>query len=37
VYTVRFDSRELFGPRAESFGLNIDLYEDYLEALEAVA
>jgi nitrile hydratase beta subunit len=32
VYTVRFDSGELFGPDAERFDLNIDLYEDYLEA-----
>lgn len=33
VYTVRFDSHELFGPDAERFALNIDLYEDYLEAV----
>jgi nitrile hydratase subunit beta len=31
VYTVRFASTELFGPDAERFDLNIDLYEDYLE------
>ena len=31
VYTVRFDSRELFGPSAEQFTLNTDLYEDYME------
>jgi len=31
VYTVSFDSHELFGPGAESFQLNTDLYEDYLE------
>jgi nitrile hydratase beta subunit len=31
VYTVRFDSRELFGAGAERFSLNIDMYEDYLE------
>jgi nitrile hydratase subunit beta len=31
VYTVRFDSHELFGAAAEAFELNIDLYEDYLE------
>ena len=31
VYTVRFDSHELFGPDAERFDLNIDLYETYLE------
>jgi nitrile hydratase len=31
VYTVTFDSHELFGPAAESFTLNTDLYEDYLE------
>jgi nitrile hydratase subunit beta len=33
VYTVRFDSHELFGPDAERFDLNIDLYEDYLEVV----
>jgi nitrile hydratase beta subunit len=33
VYTVRFEPEELFGPGAERFGLNIDLYEDYLEAV----
>jgi nitrile hydratase len=32
VYTVRFDSEELFGRGAERFTLNIDLYEQYLEA-----
>jgi nitrile hydratase len=32
VYTVRFSSRDLFGADAEQFDLNIDLYEDYLEA-----
>ena len=31
VYTVRFDSRELFGPSAEQFTLNTDLFEDYME------
>ncbi|WP_432984166.1 nitrile hydratase subunit beta [Dactylosporangium sp. CA-233914] len=31
VYTVRFDSHELFGADAERFNLNIDLYESYLE------
>ena len=31
VYTVRFDSHELFGPDAETFTLNTDMYEDYLE------
>ena len=31
VYTVSFDSRELFGPSAEQFTLNTDLYEDYME------
>jgi nitrile hydratase beta subunit len=34
VYTVRFASRTLFGPGAEEFDLNIDLYESYLEAAE---
>jgi nitrile hydratase subunit beta len=32
VYSVRFDSRELWGPDAEHFTLNIDLWESYLEA-----
>jgi nitrile hydratase beta subunit len=32
VYTVRFEPEELFGPGAERFALNIDLYENYLEA-----
>lgn len=32
VYTVRFEPEELFGSGAQRFGLNIDLYEDYLEA-----
>ena len=31
VYTVSFDSTELFGANAEKFALNTDLYEDYLE------
>lgn len=31
VYTVSFDSKELFGPAAERFTLNTDLYEDYME------
>lgn len=30
-YTVEFDSRDLWGPSAESFRLSIDLYEPYLE------
>jgi nitrile hydratase subunit beta len=30
-YTVDFDSRELWGPDAESFRLSIDLFEPYLE------
>jgi nitrile hydratase beta subunit len=32
VYSVRFDSHELWGPDAEDFTLNIDLWESYLEA-----
>lgn len=32
VYSVRFDSVELWGPDAEPFTLNIDLWESYLEA-----
>jgi len=31
VYTVRFDSRELFGPDAEDFGLTVEMHESYLE------
>lgn len=31
VYTVAFDSHELFGADAENFTLNTDMYEDYLE------
>jgi nitrile hydratase len=31
VYTVRFGSRELWGPDADSFDLTIELYEPYLE------
>jgi nitrile hydratase subunit beta len=32
-YAVEFDSRELWGPDAESFRLSIDLFEPYLERL----
>ncbi len=32
VYCVSFDSHELWGADAESFTLNIDLWESYLEA-----
>ena len=32
VYTVRFDSRELWGADAEPFALTVELYESYLEA-----
>jgi nitrile hydratase beta subunit len=31
VYTVRFDSRELWGAGAEAFAVTIELYESYLE------
>lgn len=31
VYNVVFDSRELWGPDAENFTVNFDLYESYLE------
>jgi nitrile hydratase len=30
-YAVEFDSRELWGPEAESFRVSIDLFEPYLE------
>lgn len=33
VYSVKFDSHELWGPDAETFTLNIDLWESYLEAV----
>ena len=32
LYSVRFDSHELWGPDAEDFRLNIDLWESHLEA-----
>jgi nitrile hydratase beta subunit len=32
VYSVRFDSRELWGPDADSFSVTAELYESYLEA-----
>lgn len=31
VYTVRFDSRELWGAEAEPFALTIEMFESYLE------
>lgn len=31
VYSVRFDSRELWGPDAEDFTLTIELFDSYLE------
>ncbi|MFI9802940.1 nitrile hydratase subunit beta [Streptomyces sp. NPDC052301] len=31
VYTVRFDSRELWGSDAEPFALTVEMYESYLE------
>jgi nitrile hydratase len=31
VYTVRFDSHELWGPAADRFTLTIELFESYLE------
>lgn len=32
VYSVRFDSRELWGQDADSFAVTAELFEDYLEA-----
>ena len=32
VYSVRFDSREVWGGDAEPFALTAELYESYLEA-----
>jgi nitrile hydratase subunit beta len=37
VYTVSFDSRELWGADAEPFTLTIELFESYLEDLENIA
>ncbi|MHA6796211.1 nitrile hydratase subunit beta [Pseudonocardia bannensis] len=34
VYSVRFDSHELWGADAESFQLTIELFESYLEPVE---
>ena len=34
VYSVAFDSQELWGPDAESFQLSADLFESYLEPAE---
>lgn len=31
VYSVRFDSHELWGDEAETFAVTVDMYEDYLE------
>jgi nitrile hydratase len=31
VYTVRFDSQDLWGPEAEPFAVTIELFESYLE------
>ncbi|MFF7187357.1 SH3-like domain-containing protein [Streptomyces sp. NPDC008222] len=31
VYSVRFDSRELWGADAEPFALTMEMYESYLE------
>ncbi len=31
VYTVRFDSHELWGPGAEAFALTVELFDSYLE------
>jgi nitrile hydratase subunit beta len=33
VYSVRFDSHELWGPQAEDFTLHIDIWESHLEAV----
>ncbi|WP_411283113.1 nitrile hydratase subunit beta [Lapillicoccus sp.] len=33
VYAVRFSAEELWGPGGETFDLDIDLYESYLEAV----
>jgi nitrile hydratase len=31
VYNVSFDSHDIWGPEAEKFTVNFDLYESYLE------
>ncbi|MBB5895453.1 nitrile hydratase [Kutzneria kofuensis] len=33
VYSVRFDSRELWGADADPFALTVELYESYLETI----
>ncbi|MGW4566304.1 nitrile hydratase subunit beta [Streptomyces sp. NPDC004561] len=33
VYSVRFDSRELWGADADRFALTVDMYESYLETI----
>ncbi|MFF4896092.1 SH3-like domain-containing protein [Streptomyces sp. NPDC001068] len=33
VYSVRFDSHELWGTGAESFTLVVEMYESYLETV----
>jgi nitrile hydratase len=33
IYSVRFDSQELWGPGAASFALTIELFESYLETV----
>jgi hypothetical protein len=34
VYSVRFDSRELWGADAEPFKLTIEMFDSYLEPME---
>jgi nitrile hydratase len=31
VYTVRFDSQDLWGPEVEPFAVTVELFESYLE------
>jgi nitrile hydratase len=33
VYSVAFDSRDLWGPDGEACTVHVDLYENYLEVL----
>lgn len=33
VYSVRFDSRDLWGPDADAFAVTVEMFESYLEAV----
>jgi nitrile hydratase subunit beta len=35
LYSVRFASRDLWGPDVESHAVHLDLFEDYLQPIDA--